>query len=131
MVHLSDGFFGYLRSSEYTVCPLGADGKPLLIGETVYGKLSGAEYRVEGLLCNDQADKLYLSVYDHVFGRNTVRLPWQLTHEAPDSWEQLEADSKLTINEYVSNRNLDKKKWHVGQVIDDIIARAKRLAGVE
>ena len=94
-------------------CPSASDGLPLRIGETVWGQ-DGKAWRLTAIGPT------------HVFGRATgskndkrLRPEW-LTHERPDSWAAIERDA----------RTIDGACTDLMSAAD-LVARCKRLAGVE
>ena len=93
--------------------PLASDGRPLRIGETVWGQ-DGSGFTVEGVGPE--------FVWGRAEGTKThkrLRPEW-LTHDAPDSWEAVERDAR-TIDECCTDL----------MSVADLVARCKRLAGVE
>ncbi len=106
-------------------CPLGADGNPLLVGETVYDD-DGVEYTVRRY----GGGKVW--VKDEDSNTRCWIEPGNLTHEAPDSWEQLEEDLSMRSLDYCDKRGLTfvtKPSFRV--MACDVVARAKKLAGIE
>lgn len=76
--------------AEMVEWPLGADRKPILVGETVYGE-DGKAWHVEGVVIGQWTEHTKLPVV-HATGdsgqwRNL--LPHLLTHEHPDSLERI------------------------------------------
>ena len=74
---------------------LAEDGKPLLEGETVWGK-DGFEWVVV------DTDVSFMPGCVQVRGSGAMSYanPSQLTHERPDSWERLEEDAVKSTTEY-------------------------------
>ena len=109
---------------------LAADGKPLCVGETVYGLGDHRPYTVVStvdpvaIMASDKAMIVY-------------RVSGVLTHEPPDSWERLDEDSKLPPMEYcgtILNWVIDPhavSPLYVEGMASDLVRRAKKLAGVE
>lgn len=114
---------------------LDADGIPINIGDVLYFAgdkcaFPDRAYTVIGFE-EDYGVELKLSngvlVYDRLD---------KYTHSRPDSWEQLEIDSMfdqttyceqvLNIDTYTTTRGHDFR-----MMIEDIVRRAKRLAGVD
>ena len=95
---------------------LDADGAPIEVGDTVW--------------CDDGDEPLRVTLI-HTSGYRSVSLdgkggehysldPERLTHERPDSWEQLEKDAyHLVMSEYLETPEKD---------VSDIVRRAKALA---
>lgn len=127
----------------YMKLPLDADGKPIRIGDTVYTR-DAREYTVRGIYA--LADEYSVSVAP--LG-GTCFLPMEpegLTHrttDSADSWEKLEEDIKKRPCSYfdidqdtASCDDCPHGSSRTGTVcwlnaLDDMIARAKKLAGVE
>ena len=109
----------------------GADGKPLREGEHVYHVETGAELVVKELPRPGeyQAVVVFAPPASHL----TSFDPDQLTHERPDSWEQLEEDvaNASCPDVYCVNHHIDASdtsyEWAMAR---DIVRRAKALAGV-
>lgn len=97
--------------------PLASDGRPLRIGETVWGQ-DGKAFAVAGVGPE--------FVWGRAEGRKThkrLRPEW-LTHERPDSWAAVERDAV----------SLDKAQYaHYDAFFNaaGLVARCKKLAGVE
>ena len=84
---------------------LGADGKPIMVGDTVYGVNNGHRYTVMGLpvpsnetVYNSNDDRLHLihdeSGLDAIFPAST------LTHTHPDTQQKIDDDALKTFQEY-------------------------------
>ena len=110
--------------------PLASDGKPLRIGDTVWGQ-DGKQFTVEGV-----GPKF---VWGRAEGERThkrLRPEW-LTHERPDSWERVERDATTSPVSYCHARGIDRDvEWQdmsegIEAMALDLVARCKRLAGVE
>lgn len=119
---------------------LDADGVEIHVGDTVYELETGEEYKVErvfngttdpdfpdhAIRCNKVADPI-----THVFK------PDQLTHTRRDSWERLEEDTE-SIRQIIacnfgdfSPSDFKQSGDSLQDRVNDIIRRAKALAGVE
>lgn len=130
----------------YMKLPLDADGVPIRIGDTVYAH-DGSEFRVRSIIVNNAVCGVGVKLLE---GPNlsTHMEPEVLSHRAPepsDSWEKLEEDCKgdngdpldpVSYNEGRDNEadgeyyKLSYER-NVELMVDDIISRAKRLAGIE
>ena len=146
--------FGYewdfMRPSDTTYRPdkaeppapkaLAADGKPLRVGETVYSdSLGEGPFTVREIKPDDDPDEPEHPVWcGETWGESLNyakkwRIPDQLTHEQPDSWERLEHDAEKTVCEYFganydcANCPLESARC-AEEVKKDIIRRAKKLA---
>lgn len=99
---------------------LDADGVPIEVGDTVYLRSSGREGEVTGFYEEDGVTWVAVS-YELGSDRMTVNTEGKaLTHERPDSWEQLEKDAyHLVMSEYLETPEKD---------VSDIVRRAKALA---
>ena len=98
---------------------LDADGVPIEVGDTVYfvGG-SGARYAVKDI--GFEPDGAFVDIIDEEGRYSTMANPERLTHERPDSWEQLEEDAyHLVMSEYLETPEKD---------VSDIVRRAKALA---
>lgn len=121
--------------ASYMKLPLDADGKPIRIGDTVYTR-DAEEYIVRGIYA--LADGYSISV---VPLSRTCFLPMKpegLTHkkpEPPDSWEKLEQDVNLSIDDYWTDVLGREYTFCTGDKVtakaSDIIRRAKKLADTE
>lgn len=127
----------------YMKLPLDADGVPIRIGDTVYTR-DAEEYTVRGIYA--LADEYGISV---VPLGGTCFLPMEpegLTHrttDSADSWEKLEEDAKQRVCSYfgVDPENASCEDCPYGSTQTgslcwrnaslDMIARAKKLAGIE
>ena len=126
----------------YMKLPLDADGEPIQIGDTVYTR-DAEEYIVRGIYA--LADEYSISV---VPLGGTCFLPMEpegLTHrttDSADSWEKLEEDamqhacSYFGIDEGTECKDCPHGSWQTGRTCWqntrlDMIARAKKLAGIE
>lgn len=76
--------------AEMVELPRGKDGKPIHVGETVYGE-DGKAWCVEGVVIGRWTEytesPVVYATGDSGQWRNL--LPWLLTHERPDSWERI------------------------------------------
>ena len=127
----------------YMKLPLDADGVPIRIGDTVYTR-DAEEYTVRGIYA--LADEYSISV---VPLGGTCFLPMEpegLTHrttDSADSWEKLEQDTRKQSCSYFGldlppalcddcphgSRQTGRACWQNARL--DMIARAKKLAGIE
>lgn len=128
----------------YMKLPLDADGVPIRIGDTVYTR-DAKEYIVRGIYA--LADEYNISVVPLNGGTFFLTMePEGLTHRATDSadsWEKLEEDAKQRICAYfgVDKENASCEDCPYGSSQTgricwrnaslDMIARAKKLAGIE
>lgn len=134
----------------YMRLPVDADGVPIRIGDTVWyvgGDLEiekSEPQKVEGLVSVFAADGTYIMTRDYT--DKAVR-PNMLTHnppEPPDSWEKLEEDAKMVkVCDYAHaprdeygitvcrDCRFQKSKSCRQEMILDMIARAKKLSGIE
>lgn len=106
---------------------LDADGVPIEVGDTVY--------------CDGEDEPLTVTYINGVGGgycsvtvKNTdltyctVDAP-RLSHERPDSWEQMERDAKLAPRDYLESRGMNPEKpERIASMMADIVSRAKALA---
>lgn len=123
------------QPDSYMKLPLDADGVPIRIGDTVYTR-DAEEYIVRGIYA--LADEYSISV---VPLGGTCFLPMEpegLTHrttDSADSWEKLEADVNLGIDDYWTDVLGREYTFCTGDKVtakaSDIIRRAKKLAGIE
>lgn len=117
----------------YMRLPLDADGVPIRIGDVVWyvGITNSEPQKVVGLVTVFAADGIYVMTRD--FTDKAIR-PEMLTHKAPeppDSWDKLEEDSLLSVDEYRNVTGVDCSEGAYFAKQRDLIRRAKRLAGVE
>lgn len=124
---------------EMVELPKDADGEPIRINDVVYGN-SGIALTVVGLLMSKRGWRIDLS--DIPF----YSIPGKLTHkesEPDDSWEKLKEDAKRLTCDYAHAprvgcgipkcdgcRFQGSESCH-DEMMLDIIARAKKLAGIE
>ena len=134
----------FIQSDDsYMKLPLDADGVPIRIGDTVYTR-DAEEYIVRGIYA--LADEYSISV---VPLGGTCFLPMEpegLTHrttDSADSWEKLEEDAKQRVCSYFGidqdaascddcphgSSRTGRTCWQ--NASRDMIARAKKLAGIE
>lgn len=99
---------------------LDADGAPIEVGDTVYLRSNWRKGEVTGFYEEDGVTWVSVS-YELGGDRMTVNTEGKaLTHERPDSWEQLEKDAyHLVMSEYLDTPDED---------VRDIVRRAKALA---
>lgn len=115
-----DGTFDWHETGERVKRPvqsvLDADGMEIKVGDTVWFKGNPRPYAVVEV--KDGSVRLHSKTHCSEESATTV---WTdiLTHIAPDSWEQLEADAEFNDVTGIVGGNLD------------IVRRAKALAGVE
>ena len=98
---------------------LDADGAPINVGDVVYfvGG-SGVRYAVKDI--GFEPDGAFVDIIDEEGRYSTMANPEKLTHERPDSWEQLEKDAyHLVMSEYLETPEKD---------VGEIVRRAKALA---
>lgn len=134
----------------YMRLPLDADGVPIRIGDTVWYVGDDLEIeksepqKVKGLVSVFAADGIYVMTRDY---SDKATRPNMLTHnppEPPDSWEKLEEDAKrVKVCDYAHaprdeygitvcrDCRFQKSKSCRQEMILDMIARAKKLVGVE
>lgn len=129
-IRAEDGTIHFYKYGE----PLGpapviaADGKPLEVGQTVYGIEDGAEYKV----CDfDEGDPIveYWSGGICVHG---CASPTRLTHTRPvtiDTWERIEDDAGCTATKYNERRGTTFTTKQ--QVARDLVRRCKELSRKE
>ena len=97
---------------------LDADGAPISVGDTVYGDDETSPLTVVRLFKDATGATLVDSVDS--LGTYFTFAPSRLSHECPDSWEQLEKDAyHLVMSEYLETPEKD---------VSDIVRRAKALA---
>ena len=98
---------------------LAADGKPLRVGETVWGIFGDGPLTVREVVHDDDPDDPeHLAWCGESKGDFKMwRIADELTHERPDSWERLEDDAKAWVNPTMEERAY-------------LVRRAKKLAGV-
>lgn len=123
------GFYGE-RVKRPKLAPVGADGVPLKVGETVFD------------LCNNKyvVDSFYkrlgiTMVNVHKRGCDDIKSIWAncLTHTKPeplDSWEKIYSDCELTGEQYVEERmdeQPDDMTPEMAMALD-LVSRAKALA---
>ena len=110
-----DGTLHYYNYGE-PVAPapvLAADGKPLEVGQTVYGIEDGAEYKV----CDFDEGGPIVEYWDGGIFVNGCASPLQLTHQRPDTWERIE-------------REIERGKTYSDECVLSIVRRCRALAGV-
>lgn len=111
---------------------LAADGRPLKEGEHVYHVETGAELVVKEL--PKPGEYQAVVAFAPPASRLTSFDPDRLTHERPDSWEQLEEDCSMNTGVYTRERmgiDVEKVPAKESRRIDmmrDLVRRAKALA---
>lgn len=123
----------------YMKLPLDADGVPIRIGDVLYS--SGNECRVVSITV--KADEACVGVHtdEGVFLPSvnpkylSRKNPAPLEDEPADSWEKLEKDISLSIDDYWADVLGRKYTFCTGDKVtakaSDIVRRAKNLAGIE
>lgn len=126
----------------YMRLPLDADGVPIRIGDEV--NIDGDSMTVLGYRLHD--DMLLLIAEDKKSGLVFTPEPSRVCHFKPepaDSWEKLEEDAKKIVCEYVDaplneiglttcdGCRFDKCEECYSEMVLDVLARAKKLAGIE
>lgn len=103
--------------AEMVELPRGKDGKPIRVGETVYGE-DGRAWCVRGVVIGQWTEHtkspVVYAMGDSGKWRNL--LPWLLTHERPDSWERI-AD--------------ELEEWSEGNRVNgdsEVFSRAREIA---
>lgn len=104
--------------AEMVELPRGKDGRPIHLGETVYGE-GGMAWHVEGVVIGrwtEYADSPVVYATDDS-GQWRNLLPWLLTHERPDSLERIadeieKADVDGCIDWADRIRKLAKERKH-------------------
>lgn len=121
--------------------PHDCDGVPIEVGDVVYyfdekanePVVGYGPFRVIGFYAEEGAVKLRYEEggTDHYGNYSEEFEPAEiLTHRKPDSWEQLEDDSLLSVDEYRNLTGIDCNEGAYFAKQRDLIRRAKRLAGV-
>lgn len=117
----------------YMKLPLDADGKPIRIGDEV--TIYGAARTVLGYRLYDD---MILLVTNDENGLIFAHEPSRVRHfkQAPaDSWEKLEKDISLSIDDYWADVLGRKYTFCIGDKVtakaSDIVRRAKKLTGIE
>ena len=105
---------------------LGADGKPLRVGETVYAK--NYDYVKCAVLAIEWVVDGYLVEVENEGGHKFRQTPDRLTHERPvaDTWERLEKDAGCTATKYNERRGTIFTTKQ--QVARDLVRRCRALA---
>ena len=102
---------------------LGADGAPIEVGDTVYCDGEDEPLRVSHI-----TDSIKVTLINSHASYYTVN-PSRLSHERPDSWEQLEKDAKLAPRDYLEKRGMNPEKTErIASMMADLVRRAKALA---
>lgn len=111
---------------------MGADGKPLKVGDTVWD-INGGEHGL--VITSVELDELehVKATQEKPFPANVSIHPSRLTHtkpEPPDSWEQLEKDATLSLESYRKKCGLKQREgmsWPKSMRVD-LVLRAKNLS---
>lgn len=122
------------QPDSYMRLPLDADGEPIRIGDEV--NIDGDAMTVLGYRLHD--DMLLLVTEDKKRGLVYASEPSDVRHfkqEPADSWEKLEEDVNLGIDDYWTDVLGREYTFCTGDKVtakaSDIIRRAKKLAGIE
>ena len=133
----TDGTLQHCAKLTHRATVLAADGRPLREGETVWFTPKNLGYPIECRVEKVNGDGS-CELIDVVIPTNRPTInPGKLTHERPDSWEQLEEDCAMKADDYARERmGIDPKKTPSvkSRKVDmarDLVRRAKKLAGVE
>lgn len=132
----TDGTLQHCAKFTHRAPVLAADGKPLREGETVWKRTNGEKLTVMRLVtsvvglvgCSDGTEAFGMPV---IFNY----CPSDLTHERPDSFEQLEKDANDLIYDIgfhlgdYSPSDFKEKGDSVQDRVRDLVRRAKALAG--
>lgn len=132
----NDGLDGRLRGSyvERVKRPapevLDADGVPIKVGDTVYF-VGGSGTRVAINDIDFKPDGTFVDIIDEDRSSATVN-PESLTHERPDSWEQLSNDTKMGAVTYADRiLGVDIRETTTEEDYEafarDVVRRAKAL----
>lgn len=110
----------------HALMPHDADGREIRVGDTIKSP-GGKEERVTDVL------PVPAAVKDGGADITTFAMPtlWRVVQ--PDSWERLEQDVRMTPREYVVKVAMPNEfgMAAIAAMADDIVRRAKALAGVE
>lgn len=102
---------------------LDAYGVPIKVGDTVYCDGEDEPLRVSHI-----TDSIKVTLINSHASYYTVN-PSRLSHERPDSWEQLEKDAKLAPRDYLEKRGMNPEKTErIASMMADLVRRAKALA---
>ena len=113
---------------------LAADGRPLEVGQTVWGAKGGSYHLTsvhDGKVFARYGGGSFGAEVESAGGEGLYRLRAdQLTHERPvaDTWERLQEDAGCTATKYNERRGTIFTTKQ--QVARDLVRRAKKLAGV-
>lgn len=115
------------RPNHVVLFPPGADGKPLLLGETVYRKEDGHKVTVAQYVPPVSGEA------GVIVDTSDVTSYWiradRLTHEKPDdSWEEIAEDIALLSGAYCEKWGIPLGDHPRDTQAFDIVARAKKLA---
>ena len=138
----------FIQSDDsYMRLPLDADGEPIHIGDVLYS--SGSEYHVVAITVKADEARVGVHTDDGVFLPSvnpkylSRKNPEPLEPEPADSWEKLEEDAMQHACSYfdidqenASCEDCPHGSWQTGRTCWqntrlDMIARAKKLAGIE
>lgn len=121
---------------------LDADGVPIHVGDTVYHINDGAELNVLSVRYTENGCLIDVKMPTARF--KLAYYAMSLSHQKPDSWEQIEADEKKDIAEYWGCKGKDEKPCYecehgllesgkscTTNKYKDLFRRAKALAGVD
>lgn len=122
----------FIQSDDsYMKLPLDADGVPIRIDDVVYGN-PGIAWTVVGLRTSKLGWKVEMDNMPFLCE------PDDLTHKKPepaDSWEKLEQDVPLSIDDYWTDVLGREYTFCTGDKVtakaSDIVRRAKKLADIE
>ncbi|RGJ47447.1 hypothetical protein DXD59_00690 [Olsenella sp. TM06-36] len=112
--------------AEMAELPRGKDGKPIRVGETVYGE-DGRAWHVEGVVIGRWTEytesPVVYATGDSGQWRNL--LPWLLTHERPDSWERIADELERYVNDSCGEDEIDGA---TASTLVDFADRIRRMA---
>lgn len=137
------GLFGYpeyIAVEDCHVAPKslhsGADGAPIEVGDTVYCDDDPEPLKVVSMH-GDNGGYCTVGLEDSMGILMSVDAP-RLSHkkpDPPDSWEKLEEDISLSIDDYWTDVLGREYTFCIGDKVtakaSDIVLRAKKLAGIE
>ena len=150
-VELKGELEAFIQSDDsYMKLPLDADGVPIRIGDEVYGK-PGIAWTVNGLRVFDDGYQIMMtnSPFWYEPCDLTHKKPEPLEDEPADSWEKLEEDAAKEVCAYagasfsIVNQDMysctgcrfddcsSRKTSCWLQMNSELLARAKKLAGIE
>lgn len=122
--------------AEMVELPKDMDGVPIHIGDTAY-LYNGFKAKVKSIEFNQGEQTVIFTV-----GCNGFYPPSAFTHTRPDSWEKLDEDAEKTACDYAlaprdenGLTTCDGCRFQKGdcyqEMMFDVLARAKKLAGIE